>query len=144
MPKFPTLSNEVNEKLLQVVEQRVSEYLKEYFDSAEITVQDDITSFSYGTVNVFIQVKPWHFDDALVYVYSYLADGVKLDFDRAQTLLRMNATVPFGSFGVIFDNTVIFSYSLPGKNLDSEEFLAAVQTVATIADTYDEMVLEMK
>ena len=144
MPKFPTLSNELNEKLIHVVEERVSEYLNEYFDSAEITKQDGITSFSYGTVNVFIQVKPWHYDDALVYVYSYLADNVNLDFDRAQTLLRMNATVPFGSFGVIFDNTVVFSYSLPGKNLDSEEFLAAVQTVATIADSYDEMIFEMK
>jgi hypothetical protein len=34
---------------------------------------------------------------------------------------------------------VVYSYSLAGANLDFNEFMAAVQTVATVADSYDEM-----
>ena len=144
MPKFKILSNETNEKLLTVVRKRVEEYLEQMFEPLELVKQDDIYSFSFGTVEISISVKPWHFDDAIVYVYSYLADYVHLSPELSEELLRLNATVPFGSFGITFDKSILYSYSMPGTHLDYDEFLAAVQTVATIADSYDEKIMELK
>ncbi|HAS44800.1 MAG TPA: hypothetical protein DCS93_30250 [Microscillaceae bacterium] len=43
-----------------------------------------------------------------------------------------------------FDGTVSFSYSLAGKNLDLNEFEAAVQMVAKTADEYDDLIQENK
>jgi hypothetical protein len=140
MPKFAILKDQVNEALLKVIENRVEEYLEQYFDKDEVIRHEHVFSFRFGTVDVFIQVRPWHFDDALVHVYSYLAEDVGLNISLAEELLRLNSTVPLGNFGVTFDNTVVYSYSLPGKHLDDEEFLAAVQTVASVADQYDEKI----
>jgi hypothetical protein len=95
-------------------------------------------SFSFGTVTVNILVRPWHSEDVLVDVFSYLADNVDLSKSQLDELLRMNATIPFGSFGLSMENSVKFSYTLAGKNLDMNEFSAAVQNIAAIADQYDE------
>jgi hypothetical protein len=144
MPKFKILSSEINDKLLTVVRKRVEEYLEDIFEPHELVKQDNIFSFSFGTVQISVSVKPWHFDDAIVHVYSYIADYVHLSSELSEELLRLNATVPFGSFGITFDKSIIYSYSLPGVHLDFEEFLAAVQTVATVADSYDERIMELK
>jgi hypothetical protein len=56
-------------------------------------------------------------------------------------LLRKNATLHVGAFGLTFDNTVIFSCSLAGSNLDMNELKAALQTVATISDYYDDQIV---
>jgi hypothetical protein len=68
-----------------------------------------------------------------------LAEDINIDGKTAEELLRLNASMHFGSFGLTFDRAVIYSYSLAGANLDFNEFMAAVQTVATVADSYDEM-----
>jgi hypothetical protein len=74
----------------------------------------------------------------LVDVFSYLADDVELDKGQLDELLRLNSTIPFGSFGLSMENSVKFSYTLAGKNMDLNEFSAAVQNIAAIADQYDE------
>ncbi|MBC8111514.1 MAG: hypothetical protein H7Y04_10675 [Verrucomicrobia bacterium] len=143
MPKFVTVDQTVNEKLIAIVESRVEDYLSQIFEAQELTKEDNIYAFRFGTVQVFIQIKPYHFDNALVYMYSYLAENVPITLENAGELLRLNAIIPFGSFGITFDNTVIYAYSMPGVQLDFEEFRTALQTVATIADNYDEKVLAM-
>jgi hypothetical protein len=50
----------------------------------------------------------------------------------------MNATIPFGSFGLSMEDSIKFQYTLAGKNIDYNEFSAAVQNIAAIADQYDE------
>jgi hypothetical protein len=144
MPKFQLLKDGVNEQLLKVVNSRVDEFLKRVFEAHELVHQDNIYSFDFGTVQISVQVKPWHQDDVLVYIYSYLAQSVELNMHLAEELLRLNATVPFGSFGITFDKSVIYSYCLPGTHLEENDFYAALQTVASVADNYDEKVLELK
>jgi hypothetical protein len=143
MPKFKVLKNGTNEALLRSVKENVSKYLNQMFEASEIMKFDDTFAFSYGTATVNIQVLPWHSEDVLVEVYSYLTEESNLTADEMEELLRLNATVPFGSFGISMEGSIKFSYSLTGKNMDFDEFSSAVQTMAVIADEFDEKVVAL-
>jgi hypothetical protein len=138
MPKFKLLATGENQALVNETYKKIDGYIKELFHEDEIIKIDDMYSFSFGTVSVNILVRPWHSEDVLVDVFSYLAEEVELSKGQLDELLRLNATIPFGSFGLSMENSVKFSYTLAGKNLDMNEFSAAVQNIAAIADQYDE------
>jgi hypothetical protein len=141
MPKFSALKEGVNEAVLASTQQKVEKYLGQLFHDHEIVKIDDFYTFTFGTITVTIQVLPWHSEDVLVRVYSYVGEeGVEVSNELRDELLRLNATIPFGSFGINFEKQAIFSYSLPGANLDYNEFEAAVQMVAKISDEYDEII----
>ncbi len=130
----------VNEDLLKEVREKVKTYLKEVVD--DFVEVDGILSFTYGSVTVNVEVVPWHRDDVLVKVFSYLAENAQLSDDLMRTLLEMNARFPLGAFAVSMGDSVMYRYSIAGANLDLNEFVAAVYTVATVADSYDEFVRE--
>ncbi|MCB9197152.1 MAG: hypothetical protein H6600_01745 [Flavobacteriales bacterium] len=138
MPKFNIIKSGENQALINSTYAKIDGYIKELFHEDEVIRIDDIYSFAFGTVTVNILVRPWHQEDVLVDVFSYLAEEVELSKDQLDELLRLNATIPFGSFGLSMENAVKFSYTLAGKNMDLNEFSAAVQNIAAIADQYDE------
>ncbi len=143
MPKFKFLKEGVNANLMKKTKATVEKYLAKLLNKDELITLNDIYSFKFGTVMVQIRVVPYHAEDVLVEVFSYLAEHVKYSPDLGEKLLRLNATMHFGGFGLTFDNSIIYTYSLAGANLDFNEMLAAVQTVATISDSYDELVKEL-
>jgi hypothetical protein len=140
MPKFALLKDGVNETLIKATQTKIASYLSRLFDEQELVNIDGLYAFTFGTVQIEVQVIPWHSEDVLVKVFSYLAQDVTLTKEMSEELLRLNSTLSFGSFGITFDNSVLFSYSLAGANIDFNEFSAAIQTVATIADEYDEKI----
>lgn len=151
MPKFKILKSGDNASLLASTKQKVEGFIKELFHDHEVVKVDDFYSFPFGSVNVTVQVLPWHSEDTLVKVYSYLGEDIdnlgRSEQDLlllATELLRLNATIPFGSFGITFEGQPIFSHSLAGANIDLNEFQAAVQVVAKTADDYDEYVKGIK
>ena len=139
MPKFKVIKEGINESLIASTQAKVEKYIQELFHDYEVAKVENTYSFAFGTVNVNIRIIGWHTEDVLVEVYSYLAENVAVDGKTAEELLRLNASMHFGCFGLTFDRAVIYTYSLAGANLDFNEFMAAVQTVATVADSYDEM-----
>lgn len=141
MPKFTALKEGKNDAILASAQQKVEKYMGQLFHEHEIVKIDDFYTFTFGTITVTIQVLPWHSEDVIVKVYSYVGEeNQEVGAETRDELLRLNASIPFGSFGVNFEKQAIFSYSLPGANLDYNEFEAAVQMVAKIADEYDEAV----
>ncbi len=141
MPKFKILKDGVNEALITSAQQRVDMYMTELFHDYEIVKIDDFYTFTFGSVTVTVQVLPWHSEDVLVKVYAYLGDeDVEITQEIKDDLLRLNANISFGGFGVTFEGQPIFSYSLAGANLDLNEFQAAVQMVAKTADEYGQSV----
>ncbi|GIV40208.1 MAG: hypothetical protein KatS3mg033_2008 [Thermonema sp.] len=142
MPKFKVLKEGVNEALIEKTHQKIQSFIQKLFHEDEVITLDGTYSFTFGTVSVNVRVLPWHTEDVLVEVFSYVAEEIELTPSVMEELLRLNATTHFGAFGLTFDNSVIFSYSLAGANLDLNEFTAAVQTVATVADSYDELLKE--
>jgi hypothetical protein len=145
MPKFKILKSGENDAMIASTKQKVEGFMKELFHEHEVVKIDDFYSFSFGSVSVTVQVLPWHSEDVLIKVYSYLGeDDTQVSPDLASELLRLNASIPFGSFGLTFEGQAIFSYSLAGANVDMNEFQAAVQMVAKTADDYDEYVKGLK
>lgn len=143
MPRFPVLQDGSSETLLAEIQQRVGSLLARFFEDGELGSVDGIVAFSFGSATVQIQVVPWHSKDVLVRVFSYLGPlGSPGPEDAAEKLLRLNATVPMGSFSLLFDRTVVFSCTLPGAHLDPEELLGALQTVGVWADQYDATIQE--
>jgi hypothetical protein len=141
MPKFKILKSGVNDSLIAATQKKVEQYMKELFHDYEVVKIDDFYTFTFGTVTVTVQILPWHSEDVIVKVYSFLGDeDTEISSETANELLRQNATLPFGSFGVTFEKQPMFTYSLAGANLDMNEFQAAVQMVAKTADEYDEFV----
>jgi hypothetical protein len=142
MPKFKFIQHADNKALVSQTKQRVEKYLHDILNEGELMTIEGFYAFKFGTVMVQVRVLPWHADDVLVEVFSYLADHVPYNPDLAKRLLRLNSAIHFGAFGVTYNDSVVFTYSLAGANLDFNEFLAAVQTVATVSDHHDELVKE--
>ena len=139
MHKFPLFKDGINEALLKSVEQKTDAWLKELFDEGDLTKVDNITSFSFGSATIQVMVVPWHSEDVLVKVFSYLAENVD-PCKVAGDFLRLNSDLPLGRFSLIFDNTVMFfAVPLPAANLDGTKLVGALQTVAVYADQYDDI-----
>ncbi|TAF64397.1 MAG: hypothetical protein EAZ55_11200 [Cytophagales bacterium] len=140
MPKFKALKDGVNDALLASTRQKIEAYMKEIFHDHEIVQVEGVYSFVFGTITVNIEVLPWHSEDVIVKVYSYLGENVLIDTATSEQLLHLNTNIPLGCFGVTFEKQAIFSYSLTGANIDRSEFEASVQIVAKVADEYDEVI----
>jgi len=125
MPKFALLKNGVNEALIKATQDKIATYLSQLFDEQELVNVEGLYAFTHGTVQIEVQIIPWHAEDVLVKVFSYLAHDVNITKETAEELLHLNSTIPFGSFGITFDKAVLFSYSLAGANMDFNEFSAA-------------------
>ncbi len=138
MPKFQKLIPGENQELTNATYKKVEGYISQLFHDDEIIKLDDMFSFSFGTVSVNILIRPWHTEDVLVDVFSYIAEDVELSKEELDELLRLNATIPFGSFGISMENSVKFSYTLAGRNLDFNEFSLLFKYCASIAYQYDE------
>ncbi len=141
MHKFPLLEDGINGELLKSAGHKTDAWLKELFDEGDLMKVDNITSFIFGSATIQVMVVPWHSEDVLVKIFSYLAENVD-PCKVAGDFLRMNSDLPLGRFSLIFDNTVMFSCSLPAANLDRSEFVGALQTVAAYADQYDDILRE--
>jgi type III secretion system-like peptide-binding chaperone len=96
-----------------------------------------------GSAYVYIHVVPWKEERALVRFVAQLAGGVDMTPDLALRLLRLNASLRFGSFGWVNDGScVTMQHTLLGaENLDEEEILGALRDFAILADEFDDRVV---
>ena len=105
------------------------------YDTGMFTVEE-------GSAVIGITVRPWHEGDVMVEFTSQLVNSAEMTDATMKWLLETNADLHFGGFGLLFDGTVIYSYSVPSNSLDQATFAAVTQTVATIADHYDDAIVE--
>jgi len=126
--------------IIPFTQNEVRDYLNDLFKK-NFQELDDRFVITEGSAIVQIVVRPWYEDDSVIDIFSFVVEGAEITPELTNFLLRKNATLHFGAFGLTFDNTVIFSYSLAGSNLDINELKAALKTVATIADYYDDQIV---
>ncbi len=124
--------------LLQTVRNRVRRYLRQMVGRDGFQEFDDRFVLQRGSATIQVVVRPWHRDDAVVEAIAYLTDTVPVTPELMEFLLRKNATLHFGAFGLAFDRTIVFTHSIAGRNLDPNELRATVETVGAIADYYDD------
>jgi hypothetical protein len=112
---------------------------------------DDQPKFDilYGSTLVEIEVLPWEVhpwqkaDLATVRASSCVTVGSTISPDLMRFLLTENRRMRFGAFHLDDDHQVLFAESvLGGDNMDVMELQTCILSVVTIADTYDDLIVE--
>ncbi|MEM9447923.1 MAG: hypothetical protein AAGA75_05245 [Cyanobacteria bacterium P01_E01_bin.6] len=135
-----------------VTYQKVSEYLTtSHLFRDSVTSVSDSPNFEiqYGSTCVHVdvmgwEVNPWNHEDiALVRSYSYLTTGTHVDGNLLQFLMRESGHIRFGAFQLESDDRIMFAHSiLGGDNMDMMELQTCILSVAAIADTYDDIIVQ--
>ncbi len=130
----PTLINETIEKVKAILDKHFPEHLS--FANGQFTLP-------FGSTQLVIIVRPFTDDDTCVECMSQLVTGANIDLELTKYLLRKNAELHYGAFGLLFDDTITFSHAITGANLDENELLSTINSVATISDYYDDIIVDM-
>lgn len=128
--------------LVRATRTRVAQILQERFPTAE-DFGDGSYALSHGSSSVIIVVRPYTETDTMIEVMAQVVTGATMSADLMHFLLRKNAELHFGSFSLLFDDTIMYSYSLAGSTIDANELEAAVTSVSVIADHYDDEIVAM-
>lgn len=127
------LENTIN-KVKAILDKHFPDYLS--FTDGQFTIP-------FGSTQIIIVVRPFTDEDTCVECISQLVAGANIDLELTKYLLRKNAELHYGAFGLLFDDTITFSHAITGANLDENELLTTINSVATIADYYDDIIVEM-
>lgn len=95
-----------------------------------------------GSALVEVLIYPWHDDDAVINVRSYVVVGAEIRSDLLRYLLEENVKMIFGAFGISADNEILFEHSIVGSTCDKKELEASVKAVMDISDDYDDKIVE--
>jgi type III secretion system-like peptide-binding chaperone len=120
---------------------RVEEYLRELFDEPYHEPETDHFYVRYGTTVLEISVEPYGPEEAVVTVMSYCVQDVEVSEELLLGLLELNHTLLFGSFSLV-GSDIFLAYSLFGHSLQRRNLLGAIAAVATLADDYDDRIVE--
>ncbi len=126
--------------MMKVTIERVETLLREMYPYYA-SFGDGSFTIRQGSSIVGIMVRPFTENDTCVECTANVVYGATITPDLMRFLLRKNAELHFGGFGLLFDNTITFSYAFPGMHLDKEEFQTALYSVAIISDYYDDEIV---
>ncbi len=121
------------EEVYRQVKSYLDELVDEHFDDAE---HCDFY-LKYGSTVLEISIDPYEEDDAVIEVLAFCVQGVEPSFEMMRELLRLNSQVPLGAFSLV-GNDIFFSHSFLGRRMRPEQFIASLDSVATMADEYGE------
>ena len=131
---------------------KVAEYLttSELFKNSVQTVPDQPKfDLIYGSTRIGIRVlvweiNPWNTPElTIVRACSCVTVGSRIDAELTEYLLRENLRMRFGAFQLGDRNEIFFAHNiLGGENLDLMELQTCILSVVTIADTYDDIIIE--
>lgn len=130
------------EAIIAHTQARVDAIMQKAFPDA-IPFDEGAWVITQGSSSVMIMVRPYTETDTMVELLSQVVTGATVTSELMHFLLRKNAELHFGAFSLLFDGTIVFSYSLPGTSIDANELEAAVTSVAVIADHYDDHIVQM-
>ncbi len=130
-------------KLIGFVQEKVEGYIQKLYKNRYERTDDGRFLVYEGSTVIQTVIRPWHESDVIVETFAYVVQESNLDENILKFLLRENAMLHFGAFGITFDGTILFSNSLAGANLDENEFMASIKSVARISDFYDNKIVEM-
>lgn len=133
---------QTSQTLIDEARAKVKKTLDAHYPSS-VDFGDGSFAVPYGSSSVAIVVRPYTDTDTMVELMAQVVTGGKIDAEVTKWLLRKNAELHFGAFGLLFDDTIIFSYSLSGACLDPADLKAAINSVSVIADFYDDELIKM-
>ena len=137
-----SVQTEHAQELLNKTIENVSKILHNTFPN-HLSFGNGTFTITRGSSQVMIIVRLFVKNETSVECVSNVVTGAKITTDLMKFLLRKNAELHFGSFGILFDGTITFSHSITGTNLDDNELITTLNSVAFIADYYDDVIVEM-
>jgi len=125
------------EEVYRTVKSHLDELVEEHFDDAE---HCDFY-LKYGSTVLEISIEPYEEDDAVLEILAFVVQDVEPSFELMRELLQINSEVALGAFSVV-GRDVFYSHSFLGRRLQGEQLIASLELVATIADEYDEQIVQ--
>lgn len=122
--------------------ERVSAILKVHYPD-HLEFGNGSFAISSGSSQIMIIIRPFLKNETCVECLSHVVSSAKINEDLMRFLLRKNAELHFGAFGLMFDDTITFSHSITGTNLDDNELITTINSVAIISDYYDDKIVEL-
>jgi hypothetical protein len=101
------------EERMSATKSRIKDVLERTFPDA-MDFGDGSFTISQGSTNVIVVVRPYTEHDTMVEITSHVVTDATITPELTKWLLRKNVELHFGGFGLLFDDTIVFSYSLPG------------------------------
>ena len=135
-----SLTREFHTQCQEEVYRQVKSYLDELVDEHFDDAAHCDFYLKYGSTVLEISIDPYEEDDAVIQVLAFCVQGVEETFELMRELLRLNAEVPLGAFSMI-DGDIFYSHSFLGRRLRPEQFIASLDSVASISDLYDEQLV---
>lgn len=120
---------------------KLKEYLGELFDEPYHDPENDHFYVRYGTTVLEISVEPYGEEETIVVIMAYCVQDVELEEELLAGLLELNHQMICGHFAVV-GNDIFFAHSLFGSSLDPRDLLRAITAVATVADDYDDRIVQ--
>lgn len=130
------------QELIELTVRRVNDILKDEFPDY-LSFGNGSFTISRGSTQVMIVVRPFTSDETCVECMANVVTETEITTELMRFLLRKNAELHFGSFGLLFDDTITFSHSIAGTNLDANELITTLNSVAVIADYYDDIIVDL-
>ena len=124
------------EEVYRQVKSYLDELVDEHFDDAE---HCDFY-VKYGSTVLEISIAPYEEDDAVIIVLAFVVQGVEPTFELMGELLGINADTPLGAFSMV-GSDIFYSHSFLGRRMRPEQFIASLDSVASISDLYDEQLV---
>ncbi|MFM7773394.1 MAG: T3SS (YopN, CesT) and YbjN peptide-binding chaperone 1 [Candidatus Kapaibacterium sp.] len=126
--------NATRSQIIRILDDAYPEYMK--FD-------DGVYAVTRGSTRVMIAVRPFTQEECMVEVTAHVVSEADVSPELMKFLLRKNSELHIGGFGLLFDDTVVFSYAVTGTHLDRNELVTAIAAVAIIADHYDDEIVAL-
>ena len=121
-------------KVEQILNQHFPDYIS--FGGGSYTI-------SRGSTQVMIVIRPYTKEEAAIEFVANVVYGANINEELMRYLLLQNNELHFGAFGLLFDETITFSHTISGSIITGEEFKTVLNSVATIADFYDDIIVNM-
>lgn len=122
--------------------EKIVPWMKELFGELAIPREDaPVVGVRIGSVFAQTVVFPWGDDDATICTRAYVVMGAELTPDLMRYLLRENADMRFGAFGIDSDGDIFFEHTIVGSTCDKDELKASVLAVVVTADNYDDEIV---
>ncbi len=128
--------------LITAAQDKVRGVLQNRFAN-HIDFGDGTFAIPHGSSSVAIVVRPYTETDTMVELIAQIVSEAKVTPEVMHWLLRKNAELHMGAFGLLFDDSIVYNYSLSGNNLDADELESAIASIAVIADHYDDELVQM-
>jgi len=133
---------ETPQELINQSIEKVTAYLNKHFPD-NLNYDNGSFTISSGSTQVMIIVRPFTATETCVELVANVVTNANINDELLRFLMHKNAELHFGSFGLLFDGTITFSYSITGSCIQESQFITSLQAVSIISDYYDDIIVEM-